>query len=93
MILKDVLIGGIEVSSDIKKNVGGIAGVTWADGVIVNSSVVTSDPDNFRVAGGKNGFVGGIVGLHRGYILNSYTEITVQDTGEHFKARYPPMKL
>ena len=85
LTLKDVLIEGIETSSDINKNVGGIAGVTWADGVIVNSSVVTSNPDNFRVAGGKNGFVGGIVGLHRGYILNSYTEITVHDTGETLK--------
>ena len=80
LTLKDVLIGGIETSSGIDKNVGGIAGVTWADGVIVNSSVVTSDPDNFRVAGGKNGFVGGIVGLHRGYILNSYATINVQDS-------------
>ena len=83
LTLKDVLIGGLEVSSDVTRNVGGIAGVTWPDGVIVNSSVVTSDPDNFRVAGGKNGFVGGIVGLHRGYILNSYTSITVHDTGEN----------
>ena len=83
LILKDVLIGGIETSSDIKKNVGGIAGVTWADGVIVNSSVVTRRPNMFRVAGGKNGFVGGIVGLNRGYILNSYTSINVHDTGEN----------
>ena len=81
LILKDVLIGGLEVSSDTDRNVGGIAGVMWRGGVIANSSVFTRKLSIFRVAGGKNGFVGGTVGLNRGYILNSYTEITVHDTG------------
>ena len=86
LVLQDVLIGGIEISSDIEKNVGGIAGVTWPGGVIANSSVFTEKSRTLsRIAGGKKGNVGGIVGLNRGYILNSYTDITVHDTNETLK--------
>ena len=75
------------------KNVGGIAGAIQRGGVIMNSYVVgdvaAGNTDKIiRGDVGFNsdsdvGFIGGMVGWNKGFILNSYTKINVvaQDTG------------
>ena len=77
--LIDPLIGGLETSSSVNKRVGGIVGNLYR-GVIVNSYVISRTPSLSYIHGSKNGVIGGMVGLNSGYILNSYTNINVQDT-------------
>ncbi len=73
------------------KNVGGIAGAIQRGGVIINSHVVgdvgAGNTDKIITgdvgfAGGR-GFIGGLVGWNRGFILNSYAKINVvaEDSG------------
>ena len=73
------------------KNVGGIAGSIQRGSVIVNSYVVgdvaTGSTDKIvrgdvGFADGR-GFIGGLVGWNKGFILNSYTKINVvaEDSG------------
>ncbi len=73
------------------KNVGGIAGSIQRGSVIVNSYVVgdvaIGDTDKIIRGdvgfGGGRGFIGGLVGWNKGFILNSYTKINVvaEDSG------------
>ena len=73
------------------KNVGGIAGSMQRGGVIMNSYVVgnvaagnTNEIIRGDVGfGSGRGFIGGMVGWNKGFILNSYTEINVaaEDSG------------
>ena len=73
------------------KNVGGIAGSMQRDGVIMNSYVVgdvaAGNTDKIIRGdvgfGSGRGFIGGMVGWNKGFILNSYTKINVvaEDSG------------
>ena len=73
------------------KNVGGIAGSMQRDGVIVNSYVVgdvaAGNTDKIIRGdvgfGSGRGFIGGMVGWNKGFILNSYAKINVvaEDSG------------
>ena len=78
--LEDVAIKALQGSGSGNKNVGGIAGVLMRGAVIVNSYVISSDAAVYDIRGDKGGFIGGMVGLNRGYILNSYANINVQDS-------------
>ena len=62
------------------KNVGGIAGAIQRGGVIMNSYVVGDVADGNTdkiIRGDVDGFIGGLVGSNKGYILNSHTKINV----------------
>ena len=76
--LEGVTIKGLQRSSgnNAQRWVGGITGNLWRGGAIVNSYVTGSE-----IHGDRNGFVGGLVGNNRGYVLNSYAKINVQDSG------------
>ena len=75
------------------KNVGGIAGAIQRGridgvtqyGVIMNSYVVgdVEAEKTDKIITGDGGFIGGMVGRNRGFILNSYAEINVisEDSG------------
>ena len=67
------------------KNVGGIAGAIQRGSVIMNSHVVgdVGAGNTDKIITGGSGFIGGMVGRNRGFILNSYAEINViaEDSG------------
>ena len=73
------------------KNVGGIAGSIQRSGVIMNSYVVgdVAVGNTNKIIrgdvefGNGRGFIGGLVGWNKGFILNSYAKINVvaQDSG------------
>ena len=67
------------------KNVGGIAGAIERGSVIMNSHVVgdVSAGNTDKIITGDRGFIGGMVGWNKGFILNSYAKINLvaEDSG------------
>ena len=63
-----------------RKNIGGIAGTLRRGGIVANSYVTgnTERNNTNKVISGDSGIMGGLIGLNRGNILNSYAQINIR---------------